>query len=79
MYIIYFIFGIVFIALLSNSVYSFKKLKDDKSYRLAGEVINMWKQNFIIDIVATSSSTCPSGYEDLFEYYWAGTVEGCAC
>jgi len=43
------------------------------------DVTNNWQAKAIIDIMATSDYTCPSGYEDAYPTSWAGTTNGCYC
>lgn len=42
-------------------------------------VIYFINLGFINDVKITNNASCPSGYEDAFEYYWPGTSYGCYC
>lgn len=34
---------------------------------------------YIIDIREVDTDNCPQGYEELIQYPWPGTYEGCYC
>jgi hypothetical protein len=42
-------------------------------------MIKNWKSDFITDIVFSSTSSCPSSFEESYIGKWEGTYHGCDC
>ncbi|KRW99465.1 DnaJ domain [Pseudocohnilembus persalinus] len=55
-----------------------KQVTDDDAYILAQETIDIWEEKLILDITAQTKE-CPDNYENLLDYKWAGSVDGCGC
>jgi len=69
-----FIISSIITLILSVSAYSYLN-----SYHAnMGDFMNNWSLKPLVDIVA-SQNGCPSGYENLNDWEWPGTVAGCDC
>jgi hypothetical protein len=45
-----------------------------------GYVMQSWNTNPIVSVYqVTNTAACPNGDENFFNFYWAGTIEGCYC
>ena len=55
-------------------------LKNGSSNALARDMVDVWKNNYIItDIASTSTNRCPLGYVFAYEYNWPGINAICSC
>lgn len=50
-----------------------------KLSRCGRKVVLQINLGYIVDIKEVNTDNCPQGYQELINYYWPGTYEGCYC
>ena len=83
-FLLYIVLTLAYTALISyflgSAIMIFSDLKNGTANSLARDMIDVWKNNYIItDIALTSTTKCPSGYSLAYNFQWPGLNNLCSC
>lgn len=73
------VFGLVSLIVTLSVTYKLSSFNSSESRYFTQETLAFWKKKYILDIIVTKSTSCPTNFEEGLDYLWPGTSRGCAC